>query len=193
MTSQDGETFHASAIVVAVPLNVLASIRFEPGISPAKMAASRERISGAGTKLYERIRGTRPVFLAQGPEKNPLNFLWSEYVDADSQVLVGFGADPRRLDINDIAAVRAAVQHFVPDAGILDSVGYGWNEDPYAQGTWCMYRRGFFGKYLRELQTPEGRVFIAGADVANGWRDFIDGAIESGSRNAVLAHRALGS
>jgi monoamine oxidase len=193
VTTQDDETFHARAIIVAVPLNVLASIRFEPGISAAKMAASRERITGAGTKLYVRIKGTQPVFMAQGPEKNPLNFLWSEYVDADSQVLVGFGPDPKRLDINDIAAVRAAVQQFVPDAEVLDSVGYGWNEDPYALGTWCMYRPGFFGKYLRELQTPEGRVFIAGADIANGWRGFIDGAIESGSRNAELAHRALGS
>jgi monoamine oxidase len=193
VTTQDGDTFVARAILVAVPLNVLASIRFEPALSAAKAAASRERITGAGTKFYARLKGTHPVFIAQGPEKNALNFLWTEYLDADSQIVVAFGPDPKRLDINDIAAVRAAVQQFVPDAEVIDSVGYGWNEDPYSQGTWCMYRPGFFGKYLRELQTPEGRVYIAGADVADGWRGFIDGAIESGSRNAELAHRALGA
>jgi monoamine oxidase len=193
VTSQDGERFRARAVLVAVPLNVLAEIRFEPGIAAAKLAASRERITGSGTKLYVRIRGRRPAFMAQGPERSPLTFLWTEYADEDSQIAVGFGPDPKLLDINDIDAVRAAVRRFVPDAEVVDSVGYGWNEDPYSRGTWCMYRPGFFGKYLRELQTPEERLFFAGSDIANGWRGFIDGAIESGTRTAELLHRALGA
>jgi len=35
-------------------------------------------------------------------------------------------------------------------------------------------------RYLRELQRPEGRVFLAGSDIASGWSGFIDGAVESG-------------
>ena len=193
VTSQDGEAFRARAVLVALPLNLLASIHFEPGISAAKLAASREGITGSGTKLYVRLKGTRPAFTAQAPERTPLNFLWTEYLDADSQVAVGFGPDPELLDIHDIDAVRAAVRQFLPDAEVIDAAGYGWNEDPYARGTWCMYRPGFFGKYLRELQAPEGRLFFAGADIASGWRGFIDGAIESGTRNAEMVHRSLGT
>jgi len=37
------------------------------------------------------------------------------------------------------------------------------------------------------------RRVIVSADIASGWRGFIDGAIESGTRNAVLLHRALGT
>ena len=32
----------------------------------------------------------------------------------------------------------------------------------------------------RKIQRPEGRVVLAGADIADGWSGFIDGAIESG-------------
>jgi monoamine oxidase len=37
-----------------------------------------------------------------------------------------------------------------------------------------------WSKYLRDLQKESGRIVFAGADWANGWRGFIDGAIEQG-------------
>jgi monoamine oxidase len=30
------------------------------------------------------------------------------------------------------------------------------------------------------MRRPEGRLLLAGSDIANGWAGFIDGAIESG-------------
>ncbi len=41
-------------------------------------------------------------------------------------------------------------------------------------------RPGMWSKYLRDLQQPSGRLIFASADWANGWRGFIDGAIEQG-------------
>lgn len=185
------ERFAARAVIVAVPLNTLASIRFEPALSPDKIAASRERITGAGTKLYVRLKGRQPVFSAQGPDKTPLTFLWTEYADADSQIAVGFGPDPALLDVNDTDAVQKAVNTYVPDAEVIDAAGYDWNGDAYSLGTWCMYRPMFFTRYLRELQRPEGNIHFAGSDVADGWRGFIDGAIESGVRAAHRVDLAL--
>lgn len=193
VVTEEGETLAARAIVVAVPLNTLGAIRFEPGISPAKLAASREGITGSGTKLYVRLAGRRPVFAAQGPERTPLTFLWTEYADADSQVAVGFGPSPELLDIHDHEAVQRAVNVYLPDAEVLESAGYDWNVDPYSRSTWCMYPPMFFTKYLRELQRPERHVFFAGSDIADGWRGFIDGAIESGARVARQVQRALGT
>jgi monoamine oxidase len=37
------------------------------------------------------------------------------------------------------------------------------------------------------MQIPEGRVVLAGSDIANGWAGFIDGAIESGLRAGARA------
>lgn len=186
VVTEDDESFAGAAVLVAVPLNVLASLRFEPGISADKLAASRERITGAGTKFYAKLKGRQPAFSAQGPADGALTFMWTEYADADSQVAVGFGPDPELLDVNDVDAVGKAVQAFVPGAEVLEVAGYQWTADPYSLGTWCMYRPGFFTKYFRELQRPEGGIHFASADIANGWRGFIDGAIESG---AVAARR----
>lgn len=189
--TEAGARFGTRAIVVAVPLNTLATIRFEPGLSQEKVAASREGITGAGTKVYIRLKGRQPVFSAQGPEKSPLTFLWTEYADADSQIAVGFGPDPALLDVNDTESVQQAVNAFVPGAEVLESAGYDWNVDPYSRGTWCMFRPMFFTRYLRELQRPEGNIHFAGSDIADGWRGFIDGAIESGARAARRVDVAL--
>ncbi|KAJ5272387.1 hypothetical protein N7478_007512 [Penicillium angulare] len=39
-------------------------------------------------------------------------------------------------------------------------------------------------KYQDELQSRHNNVFFASADWANGWRAFIDGALEQGFLNA---------
>ena len=47
-----------------------------------------------------------------------------------------------------------------------------------------MFRPNVLTQDFKELQRPEGNVYFAGADIANGWRGFIEGAIESGMRVA---------
>jgi monoamine oxidase len=177
-----GMKVSARAVIMAVPLNCLVDIDFTPALSASKQRVSRARHTGSGTKVYARIKGRAPVFLGHGTYDMPLNFLWTEYDDRDSQVLVGFGASPRTLDITNERAVIAAVQAFVPDARVIESFGYDWNSDPYARGTWCMYRPNVLTQDLRELQRAEGKVHFCGSDIADGWRGFIDGAIESGLR-----------
>ena len=57
--------------------------------------------------------------------------------------------------------------------------------DPFAQRTWCTYKRGQLSRFDAELGRREGRLFFAGADDGEDWRGFIDGAIAGGSRSAV--------
>jgi monoamine oxidase len=184
VTARGATPYVARAVVVAVPLNCLVDIDFRPAVSATKLRVSRARHTGSGTKIYARIAGRRPIFTGHGSYAMPLNFLWTEYDGPDSQLLVGFGSSPRTLDINDDDAVLQAVREYLPDAELIESFGYDWNRDPYSHGTWCMYRPNVLTQDLRELQRSEGRVHFAGSDVANGWRGFIDGAIESGLRVA---------
>lgn len=44
---------------------------------------------------------------------------------------------------------------------------------------------------LKALQEPHGSIFMASSDWANGWRGFIDGAIEQGTRAAAKVKLAL--
>jgi pseudooxynicotine dehydrogenase len=58
--------------------------------------------------------------------------------------------------------------------------GHDWCADEFARGTWSVFRPGQLTGALGALQAPHGRVVFAGADLANGWNGFLDGAIESG-------------
>ncbi len=184
VTTKRGEVYRARAVIVAVPLNCVADIEFSPGISDVKARVSTERHTGSGTKVYVHIKKGLPVQLGSGTWDMPLNMLWTEYDDPDSQVLCGFGCSPEHLDINDDDAVADAVHRFMPEAELISSFGYDWNLDPYSKGTWCMYRPNVLTQDLEELQRSEGSVYFAGADIADGWRGFIEGAIESGMRVA---------
>lgn len=184
VTTERGERFRARAVVAALPMNVLEKIQFVPALRPAKLAASRERHAGAGIKLYARVRGELPPLAIFAPESEPLSSIFSMGEGRHGTELVAFGTDPRRLDAHSASAVQNFLRRFLPDVEVLDTVAYDWHLDPWSLGTWCVLRKGQATKYLAALREPHGRVHFAGADWAMGWRGFIDGAIESGTRVA---------
>jgi monoamine oxidase len=63
--------------------------------------------------------------------------------------------------------------------------------DPLARNTWMTHRPGQLTRDLEELQQPAGVVHFATTDNANLWGGFIDGAIESGLREARRVAEAL--
>ena len=91
-----------------------------------------------------------------------------------------FGTDSKRLPLNDVSGMQTALRRLLPGVVIESVYGWDWAADPYALGTWCIFRTGQLSKLLPELRTMEGRLFFASGDFAVGWRSFIDGAIESG-------------
>ena len=192
LTTNRGEKIRTKTVVMAVPLNVLPDIDFQPELSAIKQSASKQGQTGSGIKVYMRIKGRLPVSYCNGHQDMPFNYVWTEY-DGDDQVLVGFGRSPDLLDVNDDEEVEKALQQYLPDAQLLESYSYDWNLDPYSKSTWCMYPPGMLTGALTELQRPEGNVYFAGSDIANGWRGFIDGAIESGARAAKMVDEKLKS
>ena len=178
--TRDADRISARAIIVTAPLNALNNIEFRPGLSEGKRYAASEGQASRGLKVWARLRGEMEPFVTLAPSDQPLMWLQYEYaVDGDS-LLIGFGADARRLDANDSAAVQKAIRTWLPDAEVVDSIGHDWVSDEFSQQTWPMLKPNQLTRYLRELQRPEDSVFLAGSDYANGWMGFIDGAIESG-------------
>jgi len=190
--TQGGEMIEARAAVVAVPLNTLKAINFTPALSDGKRTAATEGQSSHGIKVWIRMRGDHD-YAACAPADHGISYLQSEYkVDGDT-LFVAFGADAGRLDPTDKEAVARAAGELLPGYEVVDSHAHNWTGDELTQGTWSMYRPNQLTRYLRELQRPEGRVFLAGADVSNGWNGFIDGAIESGNTTARRVASLLAS
>jgi monoamine oxidase len=182
VTTEAGDTVSARALVLTLPLNVLGKVEFSPPLSAGKRAAAGEGHAGSGVKLHVAVAGRVGTFTGLAPWPAPLSSLSTEYAEPEATILTAFGPSGALIDINDDAAIQSAVRRLLPAAEVQWAVGYDWNTDPYARGTWCVFRPGQLTRHLRELQRPEGRVVYASGDNANGWRGFIDGAIESGLR-----------
>ena len=185
--TDDGSRLTASAVVVAVPLNVLKDINFSPALLAPKLEVSKQTHAGHGTKVHIVLDKEYPVFSgwAPGPDV-PLSFILWDGVKHGKTHLIAFGPSTETLDMNDTEEVEAAIRKFLPDARVEQAFGYGWNDDPYSQGVWCVSRPGQMSKFIGDLQKKQGNIHFANSDWASGWRGFIDGAIEQG---LVAAHQ----
>jgi monoamine oxidase len=191
VTEQD-ERIPARHVVMAVPVNTLSAIDFKPALLPGKIAVSRQKHAGAGHKVYLKVQGELGSVLAMAPETEPLTMFFTDHAGKDEGVLLGFGTPANgRFDVNNPKAYEPLVRKFLPHITVTEVLSYDWRVDPYSQGTWCTLKPGQLSRHGRDLMSDEGKVHFAGADIATGWRGFIDGAIETGLEVAQRVHSAL--
>ena len=97
--------------------------------------------------------------------------------------MIGFGADAAACDAGDLAAVQRQLDEIIP--------GYRAARRHRPRLACRRVLAGHLGDppagLVHAATTPrcagrEGRVLLAGSDLAAGWAGFIDGAIESGLR-----------
>jgi hypothetical protein len=178
--TRSGSVHRAAAAVVAVPLNVLGTIEFEPALSDGKQEAIALGQVSRGTKIFLRARGPSVLQNAIRPG-HPFGYLDTErLLDDGTQLQIGFGIDSARCDPGDVAALQRALDDILPGYELIAATAHDWLGDEYARGTWAIHRPGWYTRHHAEMRRPEGRVLLAGSDLANGWSGFVDGAIESG-------------
>jgi monoamine oxidase len=175
-----GALHRASAAVVAVPLNVLGTIEFEPELSQGKREAIALGQASRGVKIFLRSRGGRVLENAIRPG-HAFGYLDTEaLLDDGTQLQIGFGVDARRCDPADTDGLQRALAELLPGYELVGATAHDWLADEYARGTWAIHRPGWYEHRHAEMRRREGPVLLAGSDLANGWSGFIDGAIESG-------------
>lgn len=191
----DGERIRARRVVCTLPVNAIEGIRFKPSLPAAWQRQCAERVASRGTKVWLRARGHLPRFFAYAGQHDPLSVLKAEFTCSDERgdytILVGFGPDHSRIDPSDLAGIQAAVDACRPGIEIEEATAHDWMADPLSQTTWMTHRPGQLTRDLTELQQPHGAVHFATTDNANLWGGFIDGAIESGLREARRIREAL--
>src|SRR5262249_9406109 len=177
----------ASAARVAVPLKVLGSIEFEPRLSEGKQEAIALGQASRGVKIFLRTRGGGTLDNAIRPG-HPFGYLDTELLLGDGmQLQIGFGSGAKRGDPDDLAALQRALDEILPGYELVAATAPDWLADEYARGTWAIHRPGWYTLHHAEMRRPEGRILLAGSDLADGWSGFIDGAIESGLEAAARA------
>lgn len=185
--TRDGTGFPGRAVVVAVPINTLDRIAFSPALPGDKQAGIALGQASRGVKIFIHARG-EPVLTNAVQAGHPFGYLSSDTLFPDgSQQLIGFGPDAAVCRPEDTDWVQGSLNELLPEYEVLEATAHDWLADEFARGTWAIHRPGWYEHHHASMRRPEGRVLLAGSDLANGWSGFIDGAIESGLRAGAWA------
>ncbi len=191
VTTRAGDAYAGRAVVVAVPLNALGAIEFSPALPEDKQRAIELGQASRGVKVMIQARGEPTMQNAIRPG-HPFGYLDTEELyDDGTQLLIGFGPDAERYESGSLAVLQRSLDDILPGYEALRATNHDWLADEFSRGTWAIHRPGWYEHYHAAMQRPEGRVLLAGSDLADGWSGFIDGAIESGLRAGRTA-AALG-
>ena len=187
VTTAAGTTLAARACVVAVPVNTLPGIDFDPE-PPQRTAAAFGQSTGAALKLLLLAEGIPPRSLAYGRGLG-LHLFYGDRVVDGATLVIGFGWPVEGFDPDDHAHLERALRAFYPDATLRAHIRHDWISDPASLGTWVNTPAGD-PELLRAANfRPHGRVAFATSDIAEGdggEAGWYEGALISGA--AAAAH-----
>lgn len=175
----DGGVIVGRHVVIAVPVNALANVEFDPPLPRERRRYIDEGHLCRMSKVWMLATGVPDRMLAVG-WNTPFYWLAAERSVGEAQLVVAFALE-HSIDASDFSAVERALQVYAPEAKLIEVDTHDWVEDPYARGGWFVGRPGWASAGARgELARSQGRVHFAGSDVAPEHAGWIAGAIASG-------------
>lgn len=194
--------YDGDAVVVALPLKVVNRVAFEPVLSAAKKRAIDEMPKIDLTRVFLEV--DRPFWRAEGlagaafsdlPVMQVNAYHNANNVEEGPAMLESYVAGKGAKDLGELDDKIAIKQQLQEMEKIHPGVqkhftgGYvkSWSEDPYALGGPSWPAPGDVTSYLKDLQTPHGRVHFAG-EYTSILRSTMEGALRSGKRAAKEIH-----
>ncbi|KAL4892544.1 hypothetical protein BDV59DRAFT_202663 [Aspergillus ambiguus] len=194
VTCASGQVVRARAVVSTIPLNCLGDVRFQPPLCSVRQAAIARGQMNTGAKIHVKLQQTRPgwFYTADGNGDARFVFAFSDHNGTQGSGptgtwCIGFGYNGQLTEKRDSREIVGRFrQEILPTAEVEAYATHDWAKDEYAKGVWACWGAASASHYLDRLQQPHKRVIFASADWADGWRGFVDGAIERG-QEAVRA------
>ncbi|KAJ5749628.1 hypothetical protein N7533_006656 [Penicillium manginii] len=197
VTTRDGRSFTASRLVSTIPLNVLSDITFNPPLDPIRTTATQTGHVNQCVKVHAEIsnKDMRSWTGISYPFNKLTYAIGDGTTPAGNTHIVCFGGNHNHIQPEeDINATKAAVESMAPgNMDIQRLVFHNWSKDEFAKGAWFFSSPGFISSSLDALRKRHGNILFANSDWAIGWRSFIDGAIEEGTRAALTVKEDLRS
>jgi monoamine oxidase len=192
VTTRDGQTFSADAVVYALPVMCWNDVTVTPGLSEVKRSAAAHAVAPAG-KYWALVSGTEhEPFVLADPETSRGGYQSSVYkVLSEGQLYTGFTVDAAGMDVPSRAGIEAAVEMFTPGGHVVSTDGHDWANDPFTKGAWPCFEPGFLSRAHSSLSEPEGRLVFATSDIALEFNSWMAGGIECGIRAAEQAATSI--
>jgi monoamine oxidase len=178
----------ATVAVSALPLNVLAEVRFEPAIAGPLLRVARERHPGTAVKVWALVEGV-PEGFAGIAWPAPLMGVFGERSFDGGTLTVGFGTFGA-IEAH-VESVEAAIRHVSPTARVRAVDAHDWVNDRWSRGAWMAWRPGWSTGLIDDLERPQGRLSFCGSDISRDGSGWVEGAVSSAHRAATGAERLL--
>ncbi|KPM41887.1 Monoamine oxidase N [Neonectria ditissima] len=188
VTTRDGRKFTATRMISAMPLNVLNCVQFNPPLPTGKKTAADIGHVNQCIKVHAEVRNTelRSYTGISYPHNGLYYALGDGTTPAGNAHIVSFGGQHNHFNPEeDMQATLSALQGLVP-MDVERVVFHNWSKDEFAKGAWFFPAPNLLSSHLGDMRAQQGNIFFASSDWALGWRSFIDGAIEEGTRAAVM-------
>ena len=193
--SDKGE-WHASQVVVAVPLPLSVRIAYDPPLPPHRDILAQHMPMGSVIKCYAayprpfwRERGLNGAtwndspptagFFDVTPSEGAPGILVA-FIEAQHALQwTGKSVEERRKVIID-----KIVSLFGPQgANPIDYEDQDWPSDPWSRGCYgASMGPGIMTTVAKVIREPHGRIHWAGSETSTKWMGYIEGAIRSGER-----------
>ncbi|KAI5196315.1 hypothetical protein AUEXF2481DRAFT_33866 [Aureobasidium subglaciale EXF-2481] len=193
VTARDGKTYKAARLISAIPMNILKDVTFSPPLIVGKLEASQTSHVNKCVKVHAEVRdrNLRSWSGITYPNNSLMYAIGDGTTPSGNTHIVAFGGSHNQLQPEkDINKTLSALQAMTP-MDIERVVFHNWADDEFARGAWFFSPPGLVTKHLQELRAPQGNIYFANSDWAVGWRSFIDGAIEEGTRAAFAVKKDL--
>jgi monoamine oxidase len=184
VTTQAGAVLTAKHVIVAIGINPLQTISFEPSLPALRTAAITRGHGGRAFKLWVKARGISVGTLITGDGQG-IELLFAERAAADGSVLlIGFGLQLDDAEPGNEAWVREQFRRVAPNAEFISYDWHDWISDPYARGTWISTPADMGEAFESASWQPFGRLAFASSDYAPEQAGWFEGAVRSGEAAA---------
>ncbi|KAL6694233.1 amine oxidase [Trichoderma pleuroticola] len=187
ITTRAGQTYKSTKMICAIPLNVLNDVAFDPPLAPGRKAAAATGHVNQCVKVHAEIsdRDLRSFTGISYPHNGLIYGFGDGETPAGNTHVVAFGGQHNHFHPEEnLEHTKAAFQGFAP-MNIERLVFHNWSKDEFAKGAWFFPAPGLLSTHLKDMRARERNIVFACSDWALGWRSFIDGAIEEGTRAAI--------
>jgi monoamine oxidase len=196
--SYNDGTVTSSHVVVAIPPTLAGRISYDPPLPVTRDSLTQQMPAGSVIKVN--VGYDTPFWRDEGLSGSVFGLDDAFSVvfdnsphDASCGVLVAFAEGDHARKVRTMGeseqeqlVIDIMVKYFGPKASDpFDVVAHDWSNEPWTRGCYGAHLgAGVWTRYGRALSEPVGRIHWAGAETAQTWNGYMDGAVRSGHRAA---------